>query len=692
MPGSVILAALLTIAILATIPDNAHAKSPSDRLQAHFEAGQKSEDSSFTFARTSYETLNKLLLDLDSPERDSLIFVTTSGSAISVTAFVDSFLPLARRRALAETDLFECVLWIGSQFPPDTCYDPATGETKAPFLCPPPPNTSFRFLGEVFTLCRDGNREDLARRIDFRLFPSFDSTEVYLDLVGMASRAGDRARATALLDTAIQMCERGGFCRPQYFTTDFEVMLDMYGFLLTSERQLDLLNRFAECVDTTEANALWYPLGFLARHYFRSGEFKLAESYAINAARSSVLDGLPELTALYNYYQSIADSANAERMLYIVYSLVGVAHGDYDGSLAEFLIPALRENGWAEEADRLFFDREARELATFDPPLDFNISTANFGRYVRFHKLERGKFVLDSLSAGIADGSIEIEKSIEVVRGYCSLKLYSGAERLLQNLGRTTIASKCALAAVSWISGDPYFFQTERFVQYIADIPTRDSAWLSTINSGEGDYGFQLAAKRCRNIVSDEIRLAAITKLAPDIWMGTYDIDIEAEANELCTKVGNLSLAYEWYIRMYKGSSRYYEMAKARFYLTKREEFLRVNQNAQNFTSLPEDYLVLAEDYASCGLVDEAKRLIADSVLPEVKSDMFRERIALAYGNMGAINLALKTTAEMVDPYDRGQALANVACLARSTSVKSDRECTAYLHAIIRSTENSLKK
>ena len=172
--------------------------------------------------------------------------------------------------------------------------------------------------------------------------------------------------------------------------------------------------------------------------------------------------------------------------------------------------------------------------------------------------------------------------------------------------------------------------------------------------------------------MSDEIRLAAITKLAPDIWMGAYDTDIEAEANELCTKVGNRRLAYEWYIRMFKGSSSYYEMAKARFYLTKREEFLRVNQNAQGFRVFSEYYLDLAEDYASCSLIDKAKELIAEYVLPQADDDMLRVRIVTAYGNFGAIHLALKTVANMVDPYDRGQALANVACLAKSTSVKSD--------------------
>jgi|GEM_PF-4484366 len=692
MPGNVIRAALLTIAILATNPDNAHAKSPSDRVQALFEAGQKSEDSSYTAALTSYEALNRLLLDLDTQERDYLAFVTTFGIPISGIAFVDSFIPLARRRALAESDIFECVFWIGSQFPPDTCYDPLTGETKGPFRCPPPPNSSFRYFEEVFSLCRDGNREDLARRIDFAFFPSLDTAVVYSDLVGMACRAGDHARAATLLDTVIQFIEGTGLCRSRYFVPELERVFDKYAFLLAQDRQVDLLNRYAICVDTIEANALWYPFGFLARHYFRLSEFLKAESCAVKAAQHWMPNGLHELAAFYSQYRSIGDSIAAERILNTALSLMGYVPGGSDYMDEEFLIHALSENGRVDEANQLFDNFEQFQLSSLAKQTQYMGLPPLVEHYVHFNKRERGEFVLDSLGEGVTDQTNDYDLAVAVIRGYCTMKLYANAERFLRRLGRTPIASKCALAAIQWIHDDPYYFQPSMFIQFIADTPTRDSAWLSMIKPDEGDYGFQLAAERCRNIVSDEIRLAAITKLAPDIWMGTHDVDIEAEANELCTKVGNLNLAYEWYIRMFKGSNRYYEMAKARFYLTKREEFLRVNQNAQGFTVFSEYYLDLAEDYASCSLFDKAKELIAEYVLPQADDDMLRARIVTAYGNIGATDLALKIVAEMDDPYDRGQALANVACLARSTSVNLDRECRGYLHTIIQTTVNDLKK
>ncbi|MGB5106818.1 MAG: hypothetical protein WBP29_00280 [Candidatus Zixiibacteriota bacterium] len=594
-------------------------------------------------------------------------------------------------RSSAETDIFECVLWIGSQFPPDTCFDQLTGRNKAPFRCPSPPESSFRYFEEVLNLCLDANREDLARRVDFRLLPTRDTSEIYVDLVGAACRAGDRARATALLDTAMQYCESNGFCRTQYCTTHFDDMLDTYGFLFTSERQLDLLSRYAACVDTTEAKGMWFPYGFLAHHYFRLGELTKAESYAARAAHHWLPSGLYELTAFYRQYRANGDSIAAKRILDMALSLVDYVPGGHGYLEEEFLIEALRENGRTDESDRLFDDLEARELATLDTLWHIGISTANFEKYVRFQKLERGEFVLDSLSAGIADGSIDLQKSIEVVRGYCSLKLYSGAERLLQSLARTPIASKCALAAIQWSNDDPSYFQQSRFIQYIADIPTRDAAWLSMINPDEGDYGLQLAAERCRNIVNDEIRLEAITKLAPDLWMGTHSIDLEAEANELCWRLGDQWRVHSWLIAMFKGSDSYYEMAKARFYLTKREEFLSEPQNGKEFEVFPEYLLGLAEDYASCGLLDDAKRLIADRVLPQCDDDGLRARIAMAYGNMGLISQALGVAAEIIDPYDRGIAVANVACLTRNTSVKTDHEIAGYLHQIILLTERDFK-
>ncbi len=592
---------------------------------------------------------------------------------------------------LAVTDIFECALWIGSHLPQDSCFDPATAKDRAPFRCPSSQQSSYRFFEEALNLCVTANREDLARRIDFSLLPVRDTADIYFDLVGVACRAGERQRAVALLDTAIHYCEQNDFCISRSYYQIFEEKLDMYGFLLSSERQTELLNRYAASVDTTEMTRIWSPCGFVARHLFRLGEFKQAESYAVKAAQYWMPSGLYELTEFYRQYRAHGDSLAAKRILDMALSLVGYVPGGRGYLEEEFLIEALRENGRIDESDHLFDDLDAYQLATLDTLWLDNISTANFERYVRFHKLERGKFVLDSLSVGIADGSIDLRKSIEVIRGYCELKLYSGAERLLQSLGRTPIVNKCALAAILWTQDDPFYFQQSRFLQYITDTTTRDRAWLTMINPDEGNYGLELSAKRCRNIVDDEIRLEAITRLAPDLWMGTNSIDLEAEANELCWKIDDQWKAHSWLIAIFNGSDRYYERAKARFYLQKREEFLTRPRSESDFKVFPEYFLGLAEDYASCGLLDDAKRLIASHVLPECDNDRFRARIAMAFGNMGLISQALGVAAEIVDPYDRGLAVANIACLAPGTSVETDHEITGYLHEIILSTERDLK-
>ena len=331
------------------------------------------------------------------PDKANISIALSKHDRVSSTTYLDSIVPLALRRALAESDIFECVLWIGSQFPLDSCYDPATGITRRDSDCPKARGTSDLLLWNVFRNCLDANREDLARRIDFRLFPTIDTADIYSSLVGAACRAGDRARAMALLDTAIQFIEGKGLCWSRNYGSALEEVFDNYAFLLARDRQVDLLNRYAACVDTTKAKRLWNPFGFVSRQLLQLGELQEAGSCGIKAAQHWMLGGLPELEALYSQYRSTGDSTYARRILDTILSLVEYVPGGGGYLDEEFLIQALRENGRIDEADRLFFDREARELATFDPPLDFNISTANFGRYVRFHKLERGKFVLDSL-------------------------------------------------------------------------------------------------------------------------------------------------------------------------------------------------------------------------------------------------------------------------------------------------------
>ena len=650
--------------------------------------GVSSEDSSYVEALYWYEQAADSISVLDNSSGSALMITIGGHGYITTSAFIDSVLPVARKRAAAETDLFECGMLVAEALEPENHLDPVRYyECDMPGLAQP------HFREMALETCLKYDRLDLARRFDLRQLVFVDSAEYYEEFVGVACRRGAIEIARALMDSLLDFIGNADFRNRGPFpaiTPRFEGVFKKFAQLLPRSRQVEWLDKYAVAKNSMSPNTLWLPDAFLAEEHLRLDEFKKAEEYAVKASEQDIVTAGYTLMSLYYHYRSASDTLSAERILNLVYSMSQVLESAIDLNLETFLITELTRCNRIDEADRVLWSTERNVLAS----LDLEYGEFELSRLVRLYldtdRTVRGVRLLDSLRRAADDGHPTFERIKAIVDEYVRLGEYSAAEAIIKQRYPSYEAAECAFSVVLRLGYELKYEQADRFAQYITDSETSDLAWEEIAKPHKGySYLNEQALKRTKNIKGDVRRLGALSDLVLEMY---DDLEFEpylTEAEVLCEQIDVPYAKLYWYEAAFAAARRSGDITGATSYLRRCELTLKVDSldERSEYDFQFSSFFRVAENYACLGLAYDAERVLNQFLLPRVASDEDRRYLAIGLVKIGRLASALKIIPEITNDCERGLALIEFAALSENGIPKSDNESLRRMHQIVRETQ-----
>lgn len=724
MRGNSVLSVIVITLSLLVLSSNSASAVSKEKLTSLFATGQKSEDTSYTAALESYEALNRLLVDLNDRDRQSLKFAANDGRSITTFAFVDSFLPLARRKAVAETDIFECALLVAESIP-DKC-------TKCPGFSD---STLYNGLYSRTSLL-----ETLMYTTAEKCF--LDWTErVWLDLRSPEANREARAlflkavsayqcssdSAVSLVDSAIHLS-----LKPEAL----ELILEdnLAGQILQALVGCKLDSKYPDLIDQWEsiwANSDALKIGVrprfkrdlqrtLAKAYLDWGYLEQARDYTFRSAGSIyLLDITDFVKSLYRQLLLVGDTASALELLLekseVAYQ-PETGRQSYDGW--KFVIAELYAIGVREKADSLFAEVEDH-FRTKGAQDDIQ-KMADF--YICTGARESASRLLDSVYAVTPIDSINRSVVRQLLYSYLQLGENDKVWRILSSYPANQDRDYWIQDLVSISKSSPESNFAERLVGLVSDAHGRGFSWLSYIG-GRGNYQGMDYAEAVFAQIEDPTEYVVTATYLLIQWprfasypfasrtfdsrwpshsgtdwsmlnsLNSYQV-IFWRADEFALSSADRHTARTWFRNRFIAFLNLGDIVHAKQSLDY-ERGLPVLESSLSSDSIGADELcTLAQHYAVIGELESAKEVLGE-VLESISRydygsavydhDYDLRSVVVAYTNIGATDLALKASPSFKTSSELATGLAEIAIAHRSIGSQLGPEGMRLLHELLES-------